>query len=423
MAARTTRTGTSLALIAALLLTLAPYTIAHASSVRDGTELACPGKTVPTSGAAGGVHTFSVDCLQWWGINIWPTSNYQAGKAVTRGELAALLAGVLDVSTKTGAGSTSHKLPDISGHRYERQIARLNNLGVISGYSDGTFKPDRTVQRDQMASLMMRLADDVFDIGLPQLAKFPFRDVLSTSPHQPNISKVAAANITVGTSPSAYDPAGTVNRGQAATLVARIVNRLIADGLAAPKGGGSQVPAGATDTGTASDPASNSNVQERVLDNLNSLDFARHPLCTESTRSNLTYAAWTKLSSDGWGSLLSFDNAYTSRTGLQACIWKPAPAGIVDATVTIYQKPFLAFAAPSGCTTSDAGTRNGDFGEWWSCTKPGEVAIGQRFGAHTYEITFRTSSIQPSYNDGWSVMSAVTPTLLAMEGLEGRDGS
>ena len=42
-----------------------------------------------------------------------------------------------------------------AGDNYEEAISTLSDLGVIDGYTDGSFKPDAIVTRGQMAKLLI----------------------------------------------------------------------------------------------------------------------------------------------------------------------------------------------------------------------------------------------------------------------------
>lgn len=46
---------------------------------------------------------------------------------------------------------------DVRDHRFAYEIGHLINQGVIRGYPDGTFRPDRRVTRAQAAAIIMRV--------------------------------------------------------------------------------------------------------------------------------------------------------------------------------------------------------------------------------------------------------------------------
>lgn len=46
---------------------------------------------------------------------------------------------------------------DIEGHWAENDIEKAADKGVVSGFDDGTFKPDEGVTRAQLCSILNRL--------------------------------------------------------------------------------------------------------------------------------------------------------------------------------------------------------------------------------------------------------------------------
>ena len=63
--------------------------------------------------------------------------------------LSLVLALVMTMSlTALSAGATEYKeLTDRDEIQYEEAVAVLNRIGIITGYSDGSFQPTRTVTR------------------------------------------------------------------------------------------------------------------------------------------------------------------------------------------------------------------------------------------------------------------------------------
>lgn len=196
---------------------------APAIAARD-TSRACPDGDVPPSGysdISSNVHRAAIDCLSWWGIDIYGgTGNYRPGTAITRGEQAALLSYLLDASGLQDRGSTADQgFKDIRGHTYEAQINRLVSLDVIAGKTPDTFDPDGTITRAQMASLIVQLHEKVY--GRTIQPGDGFDDVPASNPHEPNVRRLVAAGITDGTSETTYTPAGRVTRAQIASFTMR----------------------------------------------------------------------------------------------------------------------------------------------------------------------------------------------------------
>ncbi|MFD0768633.1 S-layer homology domain-containing protein [Bacillus sp. CGMCC 1.60114] len=48
---------------------------------------------------------------------------------------------------------------DIDRHWDKDAIEKLASAGVITGYDDGTFKPNKTINREEMVIILSRIVD------------------------------------------------------------------------------------------------------------------------------------------------------------------------------------------------------------------------------------------------------------------------
>lgn len=74
--------------------------------------------------------------------------------AVTRGQMAALLARALDL-----APSDTDHFSDDDGHLFESEVNRIADAGITVGCGADAFCPDRLVTRGEMASFLVRAFD------------------------------------------------------------------------------------------------------------------------------------------------------------------------------------------------------------------------------------------------------------------------
>ena len=87
--------------------------------------------------------------------------------------LAAVLAGLLILPC---AAAEPTDFTDRSTIRNYNAVRMLADLGLVAGYSDGSFGPDKLIRREEVAKLMALLADaDAEAQG--QNAPVPFYDV------------------------------------------------------------------------------------------------------------------------------------------------------------------------------------------------------------------------------------------------------
>ncbi len=115
--------------------------------------------------------------------------------------------------------STGHPLTvyDVN----EAAVARLVELGITTGYPDGTYRPNAPVTRGEMAVFLDRAFDAIASDGV--LA--PFEDVSIEAFYAPATDALFDAGVTLGCTadPLAYCPLAAVTRGEMASFLARIL--------------------------------------------------------------------------------------------------------------------------------------------------------------------------------------------------------
>ncbi|MBN2796831.1 MAG: S-layer homology domain-containing protein [Clostridia bacterium] len=82
-------------------------------------------------------------------------SNYQ--ETVLRYEYVLLGLKVLDKYNIPVTIKENKPFNDIGGHPYATEIVRAYNAGIISGYSDHTFKPNNPISREEITALVYNL--------------------------------------------------------------------------------------------------------------------------------------------------------------------------------------------------------------------------------------------------------------------------
>ncbi len=79
--------------------------------------------------------------------------NLRPDAPITRGEFIKMIAAI----EKDGNGKAPFN--DIAGHKYEKEINKVYSSGRITGYEDGSFKPDAFLTRAEAAVLLNRVFD------------------------------------------------------------------------------------------------------------------------------------------------------------------------------------------------------------------------------------------------------------------------
>ena len=108
-------------------------------------------------------------------------------------------------------------LTDIADNDYEKAIETLVGLGVITGYEDGTFRPEKTITRAEMAKLM------VITLGYGDLVAGSKSNFADTQSHWADayIALAAGKGIVVGDGNGNFRPDAVVSYNEAITMLVR----------------------------------------------------------------------------------------------------------------------------------------------------------------------------------------------------------
>jgi SpoIID/LytB domain protein len=128
--------------------------------------------------------------------------------------------------------------------------------GVTAGVTATTYEPARDVTRAQMASLVARLFEACGG-KLPEDPPDAFADDDGIV-HEQAINGLASLEIVQGTAPQRFDPSASVERAQAASLIARVLARVATLPVEA-------VDAFADDTGSVHEGAINALAAEGIV--------------------------------------------------------------------------------------------------------------------------------------------------------------
>lgn len=133
------------------------------------------------------------------------------GDRVTRAQMAAFLSRALDLRATSGI-----RFSDVpAAYTFAGDIDRLATAGITLGRGDGTFDPNGTVTRGQMAAFLSR------GLELTATSGVRFVDVPSDHPFAADIDRLATARITQGRTDGTFGPGDRINRGQMAAFLHR----------------------------------------------------------------------------------------------------------------------------------------------------------------------------------------------------------
>ncbi|MEE1132934.1 MAG: S-layer homology domain-containing protein [Caryophanon sp.] len=143
----------------------------------------------------------------------FPDGTFKPGQAVTRGQAAKMIAGILGLDT---VNVENPNFKDIkTSFQYYGAIAALVDEGIINGYEDGTYRPDATLTRGHMAKILTRAFKLEQDENVA-----PFTDI-ALSEYRNDIEALYDHGVTVGTTATTYSPRENVTRAQLASFIIR----------------------------------------------------------------------------------------------------------------------------------------------------------------------------------------------------------
>ncbi|NLK51547.1 MAG: hypothetical protein GX295_03735 [Syntrophomonadaceae bacterium] len=130
--------------------------------------------------------------------------------------LAITLALCLLVTMIGPAMAAPVNLSDISGNWASEQISKWVNQGLIKGYEDGTFKPDKAVTRAEFVTMLNR----VFALQ-NTAATAEFKDVKSTDWFYQDVAAAKAAGYLSGYEDGTFRPNNPMTRQEVAKIVSQ----------------------------------------------------------------------------------------------------------------------------------------------------------------------------------------------------------
>jgi len=144
-------------------------------------------------------------------ITGYPDGTFRPESTITRAEFSAILCRALNLSPQ---GSSSFS--DTQGHWAEGYIQALSEKGYINGYPDGSFKPDDQIKRAEIAAIIMRVK-----LLPPMTGKPSFSDVDSTHWAFSAIEAAYSGKIVSGYPDGIFKPESPSTRAEACAIIAR----------------------------------------------------------------------------------------------------------------------------------------------------------------------------------------------------------
>ena len=143
-------------------------------------------------------------------------TTFEPNTPLSRAMVAQILYNLEGQPTVTGESTFT----DVSGHWAIDAITWAQKTGVVNGYEDNTFRPNRAVTREELAQMLYNYAK-YKEITLPalgDLSKFPDGDKVS-SWARTAMSWATGLQVIGGYEDSTLEPGGDSTRAQAASIL------------------------------------------------------------------------------------------------------------------------------------------------------------------------------------------------------------
>ncbi len=140
-------------------------------------------------------------------------ARYEPERAITRAELTSILLKAMNLPAADGGASFT----DVTGGEwYAACVAAAAKAGLVAGYEDGAFRPDRTITREEMVAVLVR----ALDLASPANAALSFSDESSISPWAKNsVAAVVSGGLIKGYPDGTFQPQGSATRAECAVML------------------------------------------------------------------------------------------------------------------------------------------------------------------------------------------------------------
>ncbi|MGN7762618.1 S-layer homology domain-containing protein [Paenibacillus sp. 22594] len=145
-------------------------------------------------------------------IKGYDDGSFKPNQTITRGEFATVLIKAFGLVKS----DTSLPLSDVNAHWAQEAIAVLASNGVIAGYPDGTFRPDREISRSEIVTILSRIVN--FNNVSPVKGGIAFSDTAGAW-NKDQIAKAAEIGLISGKGNGKFAPAQSSTRAEALTII------------------------------------------------------------------------------------------------------------------------------------------------------------------------------------------------------------
>lgn len=151
---------------------------------------------------------------------------FEPNKNITRAEFAEFVARALGLQ---GDLKTAERFYDVTSSPESAFIGAAAKAGIVTGNTDGSFRPNSPITREQMAIMMVRAMNYA---GYPSTLNFSpasylqvFKDSKSIQSPE-SAARMIKEGIIQGVTPNTFQPQGNATRAQAAVMLERLLKKI-----------------------------------------------------------------------------------------------------------------------------------------------------------------------------------------------------
>lgn len=144
-------------------------------------------------------------------------------KAITRAEVATIFYRLLKDDVRAKYWTKSNNFTDVAANDwYNTTVSTLNAMGIVTGYEDGSFKPNAPITRAEFAAMAVRFFEEdsaIYEEGT-------FNDIAGSEWFADAVQAAKDHGIIGGYPDGSFQPNKNISRAEACSIVNRTLDRI-----------------------------------------------------------------------------------------------------------------------------------------------------------------------------------------------------
>jgi len=139
-------------------------------------------------------------------------------REITRAEFVKILLSAGNIAVNTAQNNTNFR--DMSGVDWSLPyVEQALRYGLVGGYADGTFRPNKSITRAEAVKILAEFQN----LDLPENTESVFMDVADDTWYAPYVEAVREAGIVTGYADGTFKPEKAITRAEASKIIEKSV--------------------------------------------------------------------------------------------------------------------------------------------------------------------------------------------------------